>query len=403
MGGKVVTRRVVVLNHFAVPIESPGGTRHIELFSRLPGWNARIIAANRNLSTGGTVRPHPPLETVWVSPYSGNGSARILNWLSYSVTAFTRSVRIRDVDLVYGSSPHLFAALVGLFVARIRRVPFVLEIRDVWPKVLADMGWMSPDSPVYRALELLESVLYRHADRIVILASGVRSYLVDRGVEPDRIVIIPNAADAEDFVPTATRDELRDRYRFTGVVAVYTGAHGPANGLDLLLDVAADAAQRSPELLVVMVGGGPSKTGLVDRALGDGLTNVRFMDPIPKSEIPDLLAAADIGVHCLADVELFRPGVSPNKLFDYMAAGLPVVTNTPGETSEFVEESGAGFAAAPGDLGVVLRAMCDLNPDERQMIGRRGRDYLQLNRSRAEMALRLREMLDSVIARRARG
>jgi glycosyltransferase involved in cell wall biosynthesis len=393
-----MSRRVVVFNHFAAPPESPGGTRHIELFSRLDGWDVRILAANRNLLTGGEVRAHPPLETVWVSPYSGNGPARILNWLSYSVTAFARALRIRGVDVFYGSSPHLLAALVGLVMARLRRVPFVLEIRDVWPKVLADMGGMSPTSPVYRILEFLESVLYRYADRIVILAEGVRSHLVERGVDPDRIAFIPNAADAGDFMPTAPRDVLRDRYGFTGVVAVYAGAHGPANGLDLLLDAAAEAAASHPELLVVLVGGGTAKDALVERAHGEGLTNVRFMDPIPKSEIPDLLGAADVGVHCLANVEMFRTGVSPNKLFDYMAAGLPVVTNTPGETSAFVEASGGGLGAAPRGLGPALASLCDLDQAARHAMGGQGQRYLAENRSRSAMAAGLERMLAEVVA-----
>jgi glycosyltransferase involved in cell wall biosynthesis len=392
-----MSHRIVVFNHFAAPPESPGGTRHIELFGRLAGWEVRIIAANRNLLTGGEVRAHPPLETVWVSPYSGNGPARILNWLSYSVTAFARALRIRRVDVFYGSSPHLLAALVGLVMARLRRVPFVLEIRDVWPKVLADMGGMSPTSPVYRMLEFLESVLYRYADRIVILAEGVRSHVVERGVDPDRIEFIPNAADTEDFTPTAPRDVLRDRYGFTGVVAVYAGAHGPANGLDLLLDAAAEGAASHPELLVVLVGGGTAKDALVERAHGDGLTNVRFMDPIPKSEIPDLLAAVDIGVHCLSDVEMFRTGVSPNKLFDYMAAGLPVVTNTPGETSEFVVASRGGRAVPPDGLAGALVELASLSAGARSYIGRLGREHLDATRSRSAMAARLQVLLDGIV------
>lgn len=393
-----MSHRIVVFNHFAAPPESPGGTRHIELFGRLAGWDVRIIAANRNLLTGGEVRAHRPLETVWVSPYSGNGPARILNWMSYSVTAFARALRIRRVDVFYGSSPHLLAALVGLVMARLRRVPFVLEIRDVWPKVLAEMGGMSPESIGYRMLEKLESVLYRHADRIVIMAEGVESHLVERGVDPDRIEFIPNAADTGDFMPTAPRDVLRDRFGFTGVVAVYAGAHGPANGLDLLLDAAAEAAASHPELLVVLVGGGTAKDALVERAHRAGLTNVRFMDPIPKSAIPDLLAAADIGVHCLANVEMFRTGVSPNKLFDYMAAGLPVVTNTPGETSEFVEASDGGLAADPSGLGPALATLCELDEEARRLMGARGQKHLAENRSRSAMSARLGNMLDEVIA-----
>jgi glycosyltransferase involved in cell wall biosynthesis len=122
------------------------------------------------------------------------------------------------------------------------------------------------------------------------------------------------------------------------------------------------------------------------------------MDPVPKHEVRDVLGGAHIGVHCLADVEMFRTGVSPNKLFDYMAAGLPVVTNTPGETSEFVEASDGGVAADPSGLGPALATLCELDGAARRSMGARGHKHLAENRSRSAMSARLEDMLDEVIA-----
>jgi glycosyltransferase involved in cell wall biosynthesis len=387
---------VLVFNHFAQPPTSPGGTRHIELFSRLEHWDARIIAANRNLLSGSPVVPEGILETVIVTPYSGNGPARIVNWVSYAVMSFFRGVRAKRVDVVYGSSPHLLAALSAWLVARLRRVPFVLEIRDVWPRVLVDMGAMSETSIVYRALQVLERFLYRQADRIVIMAEGVQDYLVALGVEPELIEFIPNGADTEDFRPTADRDSLRKRYGFDGVVAVYAGAHGPANGLDLLLDAAQQVAEAVPALTIVLVGDGARKPELVESARIRGVTNVTFLEPVPKSEIKDLFAAADIGVHCLADVELFRSGVSPNKLYDYMAAGLPVITNTPGEVSGFVNASGGGVAVEPTGLANGLSSLAVLTAEERARLGQAGSEHLAATRSRTAMAQRIEAVLDDV-------
>jgi glycosyltransferase involved in cell wall biosynthesis len=387
---------VLVFNHFAQPPTSPGGTRHIELFSRLDHWDARIIAADRNLLSGAPVVPEGILETVSVTPYSGNGPARIINWVSYALTSFARGVRARRVDVVYGSSPHLLAALSAWLVARLRRVPFVLEIRDVWPRVLVDMGAMSETSIVYRALQMLERFLYRRADRIVIMAEGVHGYLVGLGVEPEGIEFIPNGADTEDFQPTADRDSLRERYGFDGVVAIYAGAHGPANGLDLLLDAAQQVAEAVPALTIVLVGDGARKPELVESARIHGVTNVTFLDPVPKSEIKDLFAAADIGVHCLADVELFRSGVSPNKLYDYMAAGLPVITNTPGEVSGFVNASGGGVAVEPTGLTNGLSSLALLPAVERARLGQAGSEHLAGTRSRTAMAQRIENILDEV-------
>lgn len=390
----VQERSVLVLNHFAQPRTSPGGTRHVELFSRLTGWSARVIASDRNMLDGNQVVASGVLETVAVTPYKGNGVSRILNWCSYAVTSFIRGVTAKPLDVVYGSSPHLLAALSGWAIARIRRKPFVLEVRDIWPQVLADMGSLSASSAVFRVLEKLETFLYRRADRIVYMAEGVRSHVESRGVDPGRLVFIPNGADAADFVPSGPRDQLREHYGFTGVVAVYAGAHGPANGLDLLINAAAELNHSVPELHIVLVGAGALKQQLVERVQRDGVTNVTFMLPIPKAEIPDLLAAADIGVHCLADVELFRSGVSPNKLFDYMAAGMPVITNTPGIVEAFVNASGGGVAVAPGELAAGLRKLADMPESERRHLGKCGQAHLEATRSRTAMAALIEQVLD---------
>lgn len=386
-------RHVLVLNHFARPRHLPGGTRHVELFSRLSGWQARIIAGDRGLRGSDWYGRDGLLETVRTLPYSSNGVARIGNWVSFAVTSFVRGVRARPLDLVYGSSPHLLSASSAWAIAKVRRVPFVLEIRDVWPQVLVDMGTLREQSLVYRVLSWLERFLHRRADHVVYMAEGVAEHLRGLGVRDDRMTFIPNGADADDFVPSADRETLRGRYGFTGTVAIYAGAHGPANGLDLLLDAAKTVGPESG-VTVVLVGDGVEKQRLRERATAEGIANVRFLDPVPKNEIPDLLAAADIGVHCLADVELFRRGVSPNKLFDYMAAGLPAVTNTPGVCSEFVDASGGGRAVEPNGIAAALSELAELGHDGRVELGRKGRAHLEANRSRTAMAARLQGVLD---------
>lgn len=391
----MTNRSVLVLNHFARHHEEPGGTRHAEMFSKLDGWNARIIAGDRGLLGRGRRRSHGIVETVRVFPYSGNGPARVVNWVSYAVTSLVRGVRVRRVDVVYGSSPHLLAPVSAWVIARIRRAAFVLEIRDVWPKILVEMGAMSVTNPIYRALLRLERFLYRRADWIVYMADGVERHLVANGADPDRLTFIPNAADPADFRVEESRDVLRDHYGFEGVVAIYAGAHGPADGLDLLLDAAVAAAPCSRDLRIVLIGDGVEKPRLQDRVRCERIDNVDFRDPIPKLEIPALLFAADIGVHCLADVPLFREGVSPNKLFDYMAAGLPVITNTPGICSDFVRAADGGQAVAPDGLAEGLVFLAQMSTEGRQKIGERGRDFLGSTRSRTAMATKLAAVLDS--------
>jgi glycosyltransferase involved in cell wall biosynthesis len=386
-------KRVIVFNHFAVPRDQPGGTRHVELFSRLPGWNYTIIASHRNLSTGETQAHAPGFVFVPVTRYRANGMSRVLNWISYAITATFAALAKPRPDVVYASSPHLLAALAGWLVAKVRRARFVLEIRDLWPQVLVDMGHLQESSLLYRLLHELEKFLYRQAECIVVMAPGSKTALEQMGVAPSKITYIPNGADPEDFVPSADRETLRGKYGFTKLTAVYAGAHGPANGLSLLLD-AADEIRELP-IDIVLVGDGVLKNELMDTARMRDLRNVRFLAPIPKSEIPDLLAAADVGLHVLADVDLFRTSVSPNKVFDYMAAGLFVVTNCPGAVTELVETSGAGIGVGPTDLVEGLRFACKLDTAELTAAGDHGRAWLEREQSRTAMATRLEGILTS--------
>ena len=390
-------RRVLVVNHFAASLGQAGGTRHIELFSRLREWEFLIVAANRNHQTGELVKSIPGIRSVWVAPYSSNGARRILNWVSFAVGAILVGVRQRQVQIVYGSSPHMLAAAAALVIARLKRIPFVLEIRDLWPRVLVEMGALRQGSWLHVALTKLEEYLYAQASCIVVLAQGSRDELITRGVPAEKIVYIPNGADSADFEVSTARESIRQRLGFTRFTAVYAGAHGPANGLDLVLD-AVDTL-RDLDLDIVLVGGGVSKAGLVEEAARRSLTNVRFLDPVPKSQIPELLAAADVGLHVLADVEMFRSAVSPNKIFDYFAAGLPVVTNCPGLVSQLVQDAGAGYSTEPGDMASGLRQAASATQEARDQMGNSGRDWLQANQSRGAMASRLEAALQQAVNR----
>lgn len=385
-------RKVLVLNHFAAPLGHPGGTRHVELFSRIRGWQYLIVASNRNLLTGDLVPAEPGFHTVAVAGHSTNGWRRVMSWIDYARKATWVGVRTREIDVVYASSPHLLAGVAGMFVAAWRRRPLILEVRDLWPQVLVDMDQIREGSRLHRFLERIERTLYRYASYIVTMAPGTDSSLLSQGVPQSKLVYIPNAADPDDFLPSQSRASLRQRYGFTRFTLVYAGAHGPANGLSLLLEAAAQV--RHLDLEIVLVGGGVSKDSLIEQAMTQGLNNVQFRDPVPKSSIPDLLHAADAGLHVLADVEIFQTAVSPNKLFDYMAAGLPVITNCPGFVATIVEESGAGLAGPPNSLATLLTsAFQAFQSGDWAPRGVEGRNWISEHQTRRAMASRLQNLL----------
>lgn len=385
-------KRVLIFNHFAVPPGYPGGTRHAELFGKLTGWEFLIVASRLNLTTGKPQVAPRGFRLVPVIPYRGNGMSRIVNWGSYAVAATIVGMAEPKIDTVYASSPHLFAALAGWLVARIRRARLILEIRDLWPQVLIDMRHISEHSLLYHVLLAIERFIYKRADMIVVMAPGTQTHLQDMGVSAEKICYIPNAADSESFVPSDTRERLRERYGFEKTTAVYAGAHGPANGLDKLLIAAKEVQDLDME--IVLVGDGVEKSALVESANTQSLSNVRFLDPVPKTEIADLLAAADIGLHVLADVETFRQSVSPNKVFDYLAAGLPILTNCPGFVEGIVNDARAGIAVAPNYLEQGLREIFDSEPsriDEYRLAGPR---WTKAN-SRSEMSVRLLNLMET--------
>jgi len=390
-------RRVLLLNHFAVPLHAPGGTRHAELVSHLANWEGTIVAGNRNLLTRARTDFDRAFRAVWVSPYSDNGPARVLNWLSFVVTSLVAGVRLPRPDVVYASSPHLFAGVSGWLLARIRRSAFVLEVRDLWPDVLVDMGTLRGDSIVLRVLRSLESFLYRRAERIVVLTPGVGTRLAERGIWPAKIVVIPNGADPADFASPAPRSDVRARFGFDGFTVLYAGAHGPANALDLVLDAAAKVATVRSDVRFVLVGDGVQKPALVARASREGIDNVRFLEPVAKNDMPALLHAADVGLHVLADVPLFHFGVSPNKLYDYLAAGLPVVTNTPGEVAAIVRDADAGVAVAPTAIDEGVLCIVGASDERRRAWSEHGRAWMAANRSRRALAAKLETMLDELV------
>lgn len=390
-------RRLLWVNHFAVAPSDGGGTRHFELAHalRAHAWHVTIAASDFHLHSRGytrrpTSRAHSAIaervddvDFLWLyaAPYTTNDWRRARNWLSFSRSLARLSPNGEPPDLIIGSSPHLFAAHAAYRMARRLRVPFVLEIRDLWPESMIAAG--GHRGPVYHTLGALAKYLYARADRIIVLARGTGDHLATSGVDPRKIIYVPNGADpAPNPHPWPA-----PRAPFT---LVYAGAHGPANGLDTVL--AAAALLRDHPVRIILVGDGPAKPELQARAAHDQLPNVEFRGPVPKTAMPDLLASAHAGLMVLRDAPLFAFGVSPNKLFDYLAAGLPVVCNVPGEVAGMLRDARAGEQAADSSARALADAILRLalrTPDALRAMGDAGRDWVGREHGRPVLAQRL--------------
>lgn len=399
--------RLLWVNHFAVAPDAGGGTRHFELGRELVGlgWDVTIAASDLNLQSRVYARRESAADRrviretrdgvhfawLWANSYVRNDWRRLMNWLTFGRSLLAAADTLPRADVVIGSSPHLFAAAAAARLARRRGARFVLEVRDLWPESLEVAGRRK--GATYGVFRVIADRLYRDADAIIVLAGGVRDHLVARGVPGDRIVFAPNGVSVADFARTS-------RERRAGLRLVYAGAHGPANGLDTVLDAAA-RLRGVDDVRIVLVGDGPAKPDLVARAAALGLDNVEFRAPVPKRDMPELMADCDAGLMVLKPLPLFAFGVSPNKLFDYWGAGLPVVNNVPGEVADYVTEAGGGVQAAPGDGAALADAVMQLraaSADERIAMGARGRAWVTAHRDRPVVAAALDAALRRVLA-----
>lgn len=424
-----------IINQYAVTPDLPGGTRHYDFGCELAkkGYTVRIFASDVNLS----LRRHTKLRTGelfreenvngvrfgWVkaAEYRKNDWRRVLNMLTFAANVYRVGFQLRaSPRAIIGSSPHPFAAFSAWLLSRVKHSRFILELRDLWPQALIDMGGMRERSVSARLLRLLEKFLYRVADKIIILASGSRDYLLKRNVPSDKIVYIPNGVHLSNFVlgtsdgsiaegfsrthtpnPISLGDtrklasDLRKRFGFDRFTIIYTGAHGPANALDTILR-AAHLLRGRTDIQFVLVGDGPSKSSLLQEAKRLNLENVRFMDPVPKDKIPELLAAADAAVITLRAVDAFAYAISPNKLFDYMAAARPVICAVPGDMAKLVQDNQAGFAVEPENpeaLAGAVKRMFDMSEYEREFMGQCGRKLIERHFSRERLADSLEAIL----------
>lgn len=407
------------INYTALPPDEAGGTRHYsfarELISR--GHDVTVVAASFHYVSEEPIRLEEDeawrLQTeagvpfVWLRAPSYRGEQtvrRLASWLEFSRKVWSArwTSNIEPPDIVIGSSPYPFAALAAERIASRYEVPFIYEVRDLWPETLIELGDVSPWHPFVFVLRAIEAWLCRRASGVVSLLRDASGYLSDRGAEKDSIVWIPNGVDLE-MLPAIR--EVPDEEPF---VLLYAGAHTLANDLDLLLDAAARVGPTvgNRRLEVRLVGDGREKSRLVSRARREGLNHVSFFPPVPKTEIYQVLAEAHAFYMAFRDSPLYRWGASPNKLFDYLASARPVIYAVPG-TRNPVERAGAGVTVQPGhlnDLVEAIRTLASRSAKELTQFGRRGREHVEESYSVATLADELEGFLRHQLqGRRAAG
>lgn len=324
---------------------------------------------------------------------------RTITFLRYAMRCIGL-VFSESTDLVFATTTPLTAGIPGIATRLFTRKQFIFEVRDLWPELPKAMGVIR-NPLVLWAMSFLEWASYRSAHRLIGLAPGIARGIEKRGIDPHRITVIPNGCDLEIFSGSVTP------WRPTGVepddlLAIFTGTHGVANGLDAVLDAAKELkALGQSHIKLALVGNGKMKPSLQARALAEDLQNVIFIDPVDKARLAGLMASADVGMQILANVPAFYFGTSPNKFFDYIAAGLPVLKNYPGWLADLITENDCGFAVPPDDPKAFADALMQASSDRDALarMGRNSRALAQSTFSRDMLGARFVDWLEAAAAK----
>ena len=394
--------------HFTTPA-GVGGTRSYEMARRLVSKGHEVTMVCGKAAGGTTGLDHPfkrgrrrgmvdgidMIEFDLAYSNSQGFAKRTMVFLKFAFYS-TGIALTMPYDVVFATTTPLTAGIPGIFARWVRRKPFVFEVRDLWPELPREMGVIT-NPLILNLMSALEWLSYRSAHRCIALSPGIKAGIARRGVAEEQIEMVPNGCDLEFF--EAGKAEA---WRPEGVVqsdflAVYTGAHGKANGLGAVLDAAAVLKVRGRGgIKLALVGDGKLKPELVARKEAERLDNVIFYEAIPKHKIPGLLAGADISLQCLANVPAFSFGTSPNKFFDYIAAGLPVLNNYPGWLAQLITESDCGCVVPPDDPEAFADAL-ETAASDPEVLARQGEAALRLAREKFDREAQGARWVDWVV------
>ncbi len=307
-------------------------------------------------------------------------------------------------DLLFATSTPLTAGIPGIVMKIFRRKKFIFEVRDLWPELPREMGVIK--NPVILFLmSVLEWLSYNMADACIGLSPGIQEGILRRTRNKKKIIeMLPNGCDLGLFKPKAKKDlsffkKNISNYNQNDIIALFTGAHGLANGLDAVLDAAVVLQKKNADnIKLVFIGDGKLKPGLIARAQKEKLTNCIFLDPVPKFELADIVCNADIGLMILDNIPAFYYGTSPNKFFDYISAGKPVFNNYPGWLAGLITENKCGCAVKPGDPEVFADSLIEMTADVKalQVMGENSRKLAERQFDRDRIAEKFETLLESI-------
>ena len=400
-------KTIFIFNQFAISPDMPGGTRHYDFGKELAkrGYEVYIFASDYSYQTlkylklknneNYIIENINGVNFVWVKTlaYKKNNYKRIINQIAFSINAIKTASNIKlKPDFIIGSSPTLFTAFMSYKYAKCIGAEYIAEIRDLWPESLYCLNRRLKYHPYTLLLKILATYLYRKSKKIIVFTKGNKKYISKKSKA--KIKYIPNGVNRDLFEKLEKRKIIRKKYGFEDFTLVYTGAIGVANSIDTI--VKACERIKNKDINVKIFGSGPLKNKLKSEIEKWNLKNIKILSPVEKSEIPSILNASDGAIITLKDIPLFRFGVSPNKLFEYMYAGLPVLCAIEGEVGDMIRDANCGYVVKPDnpeDLAEKMIKLYSLSKRERLKMGQNGKRYIEKHFLREDLVEKLRGIL----------
>lgn len=381
-----------------------GGTRHYELLRRAveAGHDVTVVASrvgylDGRASSGPALADDDGMKIRYAAMLSDIHRSffrRLLGFLSFMLSSVGEGLKAGRVDIVIGTTPPLFQALAAWVVSLLRWRPFILEVRDLWPDFAIEMGVLKNPVSIWLGRRL-ECFLYARARHIIVNSPAFIDYLTEtRGIRREKITLVPNGVDIDMFDPAARGENFRRQWgvgdRFT---VVYAGALGPANDIPVIVR-AAERLRHDDRIRFVLAGDGKDRQNSMNLVREKGLENVHWAGVCSKTEMKDVLAAADACTATLMNIRMFRT-VYPNKVFDYMAAGRPTILGIDGVIRDVVEACNGGIFFQPGDDQALAAAVLQMANDRQSSteMGQRARDYVARNFNREKHSTMFLEVI----------
>jgi colanic acid biosynthesis glycosyl transferase WcaI len=344
---------------------------------------------------------------TWLFPFPNRKAyERILNYSSFCASASTTGMFVSRPDVLIATSPQLLVGLSGWWLARTKRVPFVFEVRDLWPESLAAVGMGNPDSMLNRSLGSVAGFLYKRSEHIVVVTAAFKEYLIQNWrLSPEKISIVENGVESDLFSPRVNNADLRTELGGEGkFVVAYIGTMGMAHGLETLVQAATELQKTAPDVLFLMVGEGSDKERVINGARSQGLTNMRFVGQQPREKVPEFISISDACLVLLKKSELFKT-VIPTKMLEFMSCARPVILGVDGQARKIMDQAGAGIYVEPENVAALVQVITQLaaNPLLRETLGRNGRRHIIEHFSRQQTAKAYIAVLEGIVDREQPG